>query len=387
MKSLIPALALLATGLSASAQTVITLTQSNFPAGPTNNLYYRANLSGVTRPTTGANQTWDYRSLTSTAPVVDVFTAPPAASPFPTATRSAPYAVSLGALVVRGTTYQALTSTGLQDLGSQLPLQRFGLGTLTGNPTDSLVVPAQTVSLNNRVLVRFPLTAGTVTRHDSRTGTVGLLTVGIAGLNRTPLRLVQRVSRVDSVAGWGTVRIPASTGATAAIPVLMQRTRIAEVDSFYLGGQPAPAVLLAALGVQQGATTGVYYDSFFRANSGQAVLEFDYTSATFQTLSAAYYSREANLPLTVRPALAPALGGLSAFPNPVGQGPLTLAAGNGSREPLRLTVRDVLGRALTTAAATTGQPTGVLDGLPAGTYLLEAEGANGARSTLRVVRE
>src|SRR6478609_870531 len=125
MKSLLPTLALLATGLTASAQTAITLTQSNFPAGPTNNVYYQANLSGVTRPTTGANQTWDYRSLTSAGPVFDAYNPVPAASPFPTATRSAPYSVSLGALTVHGTTYQALTSTGLLDLGSQLPLQRF----------------------------------------------------------------------------------------------------------------------------------------------------------------------------------------------------------------------------------------------------------------------
>jgi hypothetical protein len=288
---------------------------------------------------------------------------------------------------VRGTAYEALTSAGLVELGSQLAVQRFGLGALTGSATDSLVVPAQTVSLNGRVQVAFPLTAGSVTRQTSRTGTVGLLTVGLVGLNRTPLRLVQRVSRVDSVAGWGTVRIPAGTGATAAIPALLQRTRIVEVDSFYLAGQPAPAALLGALGVQQGATFGVNFDNFYRANSGQAVLEFDYTNATFQTLSFVYYSREANLPLTARTALATELGGLRAYPNPVGHGPLTLAAGNGRREPLRLTVRDVLGRALATATATTGQPTAVLDGLPAGTYLLEAEGANGARSTVRVVHE
>ena len=63
-------------------------------------------------------------------------------------------------------------------------------------------------------------------------------------------------------------------------------------------------------------------------------------------------------------------------------GPLTLSTDNGCHEPLRLTVRDVLGRALATAPAATNEPI-IFNNLPAGTYLLKAEGATGARNTVR----
>jgi hypothetical protein len=136
----------------------------------------------------------------------------------------------------------------------------------------------------------------------------------------------------------------------------------------------------------QGAITRYYQDDFRRKNSIQPVLSLYYATDQFGTPYTASYSTESTL-LAVHNALATELGGLSAYPNPIAQGPLTLWAGNGSRQPLRLTVRDVLGRALATASASTGQPTTVLEGLPAGIYFLEAEEPSGARSTVRVVRE
>ncbi|MDB5268608.1 MAG: hypothetical protein JWP58_1648 [Hymenobacter sp.] len=387
MKSLLPFAAGLATALSASAQTPIAITQANFPALPTTvEPYSRASIAGVTRPTTGASQTWDYRALSATTQGTATYNAPPTPAVFAGATRTFDYTLALGPLTVQGKVHQAYTAAGVLGLGSELPTQRFGLAALTGSTTDSLVVPAQNVPANINVFA-FPTTVGTVTRSVQRNGTYGLLTVGLVGLTRVPLRLVQRIATVDSVAGWGTMRIPTPTGASAPIPVLMRRHRLVEVDSFYLGGQPAPAALLQVLGVQQGAVSGEYSDSFYRAGSSQSLISFGYTSATYQTLQGAAYSREASVVTASRAALAAELGGLSAYPNPLAQGPLTLWAGNGSRQPLRLTVRDGLGRALATAPATTGQPTAVLDGLPAGTYLLEVEGATGTRSTVRVVRE
>ncbi|MBO2012487.1 T9SS type A sorting domain-containing protein [Hymenobacter negativus] len=387
MKASLLPLGLLATALSASAQTPITITQANFPALPTTvEQYSRASITGVTPPTTGANQAWDYRALSATSQLTNTYNAPPSQPVFAGTTRTFNYTLALGPLTVQGKVHQAYTATGLTGLGSELATQRFGLGALTGSPTDSLVVPAQNVPVSVPVFV-FPTTVGTVTRSFQRNGTYGLLTVGLVGLSRVPLRLVQRIAIVDSVAGWGTMRIPTSAGVSTAIPVLMRRQRSIEVDSFYLGGQPAPAALLQVLGVQQGVVSSDYSDNFYRAGSSQSLAEFGYTSATYQTLNAVVYSREASVLTATRNALATELGGLNAYPNPLANGPLTLVAGNASRQPLRLTVRDVLGRPLATATAITGESTTILNGLPAGTYLLEAEGAAGARSTVRVVRE
>ncbi|WP_151087260.1 T9SS type A sorting domain-containing protein [Hymenobacter baengnokdamensis] len=382
MKTILPLLTLLATGLSAAAQTPITLTQSNFPALPTTvELYNSASITGVTPPMTGANQTWNYTGLTATGQTSDTYNAPAATPAFAGTTRTYNYTLSLGAYPVRGTSSQALTPTGLNYLGYSIPLQRFGLSAVTGSPTDSLVVPAQSVPVGVTIM-KFPTTVGTVNKYFYRTGTSGLLTVGLVALNKTPLRLVQRIANTDSVAGYGTLRVP-TAGGPAANSVLLVRTRTIEVDSFYLAGQPAPAILLGALGVQQGAVTTSYYDSFYRAGSSQPEAGFTYTSASYQTLQSAFYSRETTL-LATRPSLAAAIGGLTAYPNPLAQGPLMLLAGNGSRAAVALTVRDVLGRQLLTGSGTLGQPTALLAGLPQGNYLLEISTADGLRAVQRI---
>jgi hypothetical protein len=382
MKALVPLLPLLAASLAAAAQTPITLTQSNFPAqASTVELYSTASTTGVAAPTTGANQTWNYGGLVATGQGSAAYSAPSATPAFAGTTRTYNYALPLGPLQVQGVGSQALTATGLRYLGYTIPRQRFSLGALTGNANDSLALPLQAVPVNT-TLVAFPTTTGTVNKNIYRVGTSGLLTVAAVGLNKTPLRLVQRISSTDSVAGYGTLRIPVA-GGTSSSQVLLVRTRVMEVDSFYLGGQPAPALLLGVLGVTQGAASGSYYDRFYRAGSSQAMLEFDYTSATYQALQSIYFSREATL-LAARPSLAAAVGGLAAYPNPLTQGPLLLAAGNGSQAAVTLTVRDALGRQLATGRGQLGQPTTLLAGLPQGSYLLEIATADGQRAMQRV---
>jgi hypothetical protein len=180
------------------------------------------------------------------------------------------------------------------------------------------------------------------------------------------------------------VRIPTPAGGTSApIAALLLRRRSVEVDSFYLGTAPAPALLLTALNLRQGAVTASFSDVFYRANSSQPLLQLYYLTSARQTPNSVYYSREASVVTSTRQELAAQVGGLLAYPNP-STGTLTLAAGNGSRQPVRLTVRDGLGRTCATAMAHTGETTGVLAGLSAGLYLVETEAATGARSTVRV---
>ncbi|MBO2009233.1 T9SS type A sorting domain-containing protein [Hymenobacter negativus] len=374
---------------AAQAQSAIVLNQTNFPAlASTVELYSQAGTGGVTTPTTGANQTWNYTNLTPLGqPTNSTYTAPIAMSPFTGTTRAYTYNITLGILSVLGTTYEALTATGLQYQGFRIITQRFGLGSITGSSTDSVVVPTQTVPVGTARFV-FPTTTGTVNRQSYRIATTGLLTVGLVGLNRAPLRLVQRVSSVDSVAGWGTVRIPTATGtASAPYPALLLRRRVVEVDSFYLGTAPAPALLLAALNLQQGATTYNISDDFYRANSSQPLLSLGYPTSARVAPNAVYYSRETTVVAGTQPELAAQVGGLVAYPNPGNGRTLTLGAGNGSRQAVQLTVRDLVGRTCAQASAYTGEPTSALTGLPAGVYLVEAEATNRARSTVRVTVE
>jgi hypothetical protein len=376
---------LLGTG---AAQAQITITQSNFPATPaTVERMQDANQAGLTAPTTGANQTWNYSAVTFAGTVdQSTYITPPANAAFPTATRAYNYQVAFGPETVNGVQYQSLNANGLQDLGFALPLQRKSLRQLTGGTNDSLIIPAQSSAYGTNYLVKFPLTAGSVQRNSYRSAALGLLTVQALMLNRAPMRLVQRVVQTDSVAGWGTMRVPAASGgSTAPIPVLLRRTRFVQIDSVYQGNQPAPAFLLLLLGIQQGQVQRGYFDSFFRENAAQPLAFFSYSDNTYQTVDYAQFSRETNLVSSTRTGLAAQVGGVFAYPNPGSPGqPLTVVLGNGQRQPVELTVRDLSGRTIRRAEATTGQPSALLDGLAAGTYVVDVTARNGAHSALKV---
>ncbi|GAB3588614.1 T9SS type A sorting domain-containing protein [Hymenobacter daeguensis] len=381
--------------LAALAQTPITLTQSNFPAAVgTVERYQDANLpAGMTATPTGASQTWDYRTLTAAgAPYTIAYLPVPSGSPFATAQWARARTAALGSFSYNFTSYYQLNSTGRLGLGRTILRQATSLGLLTGNSTDSVVVSRQTIPFTTASGTPYrdiplPLTAGSREIGNLRFGTTGILTVAALGLTRAPFRIVQRIVQVDSVAGWGTARVPVAGSSTGSAPlaVLQVRERIVQQDSMYLNGAPAPALLLAALGLTQGQTRTYFTDLFFRSGSAQPVLDLYYNSRLFGTPNAADYSTESTL---LASRLSAAAAGLAIVPNPGSTATATvLMALDGRHEALRLTVRDVLGRVVASAPARTNEPIPVLDGLPAGTYLLEILSNAGAASILRLVRE
>jgi hypothetical protein len=236
----------------------------------------------------------------------------------------------------------------------------------------------------------LPLTSTTRVSRFSRSSYNTQLTVAVAGLNQAPFRYVQRAAYVDSVAGWGTLRVPVagSTTGSAAMPVLLVQRRIIQQDSFYLNNQPAPAALVSALGVTQGGIIRTYTQFFYRQNSAQYLLALFYPDASFRTPGAATYSAEPNLTLATTAPREVAVGGLTAWPNPVvqGQAPHFTLATVALGQPLRLTLRDATGRVVSAAVVPNGQPM-ALPALPAGLYLAEAEGAAAAHASRRLVLE
>jgi len=379
---LLPIAALILSSLATQAQTAITLTQSNFPATATTTDRWNSALpTNVAAPGLGANQTWNYASLQGVAPDVRTYAAPAAGSAFPAATRTVNSSLTLGTINLVRVNYQQLSATGLANLGQSNPTQRFSLQQVTGSNTDSLIVLAQSTPANYQV-VSFPFTTGSHLRQTYRIGVIGRLKVPALLLNNTPMRLVQNIVRVDSVAGWGNVLLPTASSGTVSVRALLVRRKYVQRDSLYLNGQPAPAALVAAFNLQQGQQTVYYSDWFYRENSGQTLLELYYANASYQAPNEIYYSTEASL-LSSRSALT--LTGISAYPNPAAAGsPVMLAAADGQRQTLTLTVRDLLGRSLATDTGITGQPTNVLAGLPQGNYLLEIRTADGRQGTQRI---
>ncbi|MDO7854027.1 hypothetical protein [Hymenobacter convexus] len=383
-------LCLLAGSATASAQSPITITTAQFPAtAATVDRFQPATATGLTAPQTGANRTWDYRSLTPQGAVVaSPYAAVTGTPPFAGSVRTYTFSLALGPFTIPATAYQGFDAAGFSQLGSALSAQTFPLATITGGPNDVLTIPAQNIVVNT-LLVPLPLSSTSRVVRASRVLNNSLLTVQAFGISQAPLRYVQRVTTVDSVAGWGTLRVPVAgtTTGSAAMPVLLVQRRYIEQDSFYLSGQPAPAVLLSALGQTQGSISRSFTQYFYRQNSAQYMLGLSYPDASFGTPTAAAYSAETNLALAATAPREVAAGGLTAWPNPVarGQAPHFSLANVAAGQLLRLTLRDATGRVVSRVVAPNGQPM-AWPALPAGLYLAEAEAA-GIHASRRVVIE
>lgn len=385
----ISALALWAAPLLASAQ--VTISQAQFPLTAASvGRFQPARLMGATTPTTGPNQTWDYRALVAQGGVVtsQPYNPPPANPPFPGTVRTYDFVSQLGPFAVSVTAHEGFDADGFGQLGSTIPAQTFPLP--TGGAADVLNVPAQSVAVNT-LEIPLPMSASTYVVRSFRVRNNTTLTIAALGLTNAPFQYVQRTLTVDSVAGWGTVQIPVagSPGGSAPIDVLLVRRRYVQQDSFYVAGQPAPAALLGALGQTQGRITRVFRAAMFRPNATQSVLSMIFGNGRFTAPTSVSYSAEMGLPVGVGRELPLAEGGLRVWPNPAAAGAVRgfEVPGAAPAEPLRLTLRDAAGRTVARATVPNGQPAAALPGVPAGLYFVEAETAAGQRAARRVVVE
>lgn len=377
-------------GISPLAHAQITITAAQYPAtAATVERFQQATVASLSTPTLGPNQSWDYRGLVPQGTVNQTtYSVVPAPAPFVGTVRSYNFTSMLGPFTIPVTAYEGFSADGFTQLGSSLAAQSFPLTFATGGANDVLAIPAQNV-LVNILQLPLPLTATTRVQRTTRAVINTRLTIAGFGLSNVLFQYVQRTTTVDSVAGWGTLRVPVagSASGSGALPVLLVRSRETGQDSFYLGGQPAPATLLGALGQTQGSISRSRRQSFYRQNSAQPVLTLVYASNAFAVPTSGSYSAENTL-LTARPAAERAQGGLVAWPNPVASGQVlrfTLAEAP-QGQPLRLTLRDAVGRAVWHGPAANGHPVS-LPMLPAGLYVAEAESAAGFRTSRRVVVE
>lgn len=220
----------------------------------------RLTISGVIAPTFGANQTWDYTNLRDSTP--DLYYYGYITQPTPTNRPMAfemtnlqqDYHTRLGNFVIPTRLYSLLNDNGYFDFGLSTPDLRFSLQNLTGSVLDSLIFPA-----SNNVFsavaprYRFPINYRGVWQSNIINTSNFFLTVTGFGLNSAPCQRVQRVIQRDTVVGWGTLRLRnPTTGAPINFNVLLTTTQRITIDSFFLNGSPAPAVLIGAFGLQQG---------------------------------------------------------------------------------------------------------------------------------------
>ncbi len=290
MKKQFTFLSAMALSFSAFCQTAITINASDMPV-PTAP-YNVASITAV-NASLGNNQAWDYSAYPSSNPTQNEYIA-----------EGDPFFTSAGVDVYLNST-KALSSSKYYEVAHEFDFnanavkqngfyvypQSYSLGTTTGNNNDSLIFPQQGYILaNSRTVFPFPFTANSAWRSTTRYSVDFALTVASYGLNNTPAKHVFYLVQEDSIVGWGTLRVYTPSGASIPYEVLMGRRGSYSVDSFYVGGAPAPAPLLTAFTVTQGQITGANYGyNFYRKGSFNYLMRLYYgTDNTFTSLQQAF---------------------------------------------------------------------------------------------------
>lgn len=294
----------------------ITIDESNFIRPP----FYTDTVvvsqgTNLSSPTTGSDQVWDYSSLQmdflSESEHFDGTNDPE----MPGATGYYPSNLTFQFFLIPNLVYETVDQEGWYIRGYKAGNSSNDISFVTGSAGDTLRFPPATKVFDEKILwTKFPMNyedEWTTTRTEI---TDFELTVAAFGLDKTPGYRKQFTTDNRKVTGSGQVTLPSLDGSPIyPIDALMVEGDVTRVDSFFLGGAPAPQALLDAFGLVQGGTS--VFNGFFlyAPGFGSAVLFGGIgTPGVYQ-----YRPQVNNIISSVREVTVPQL---ASFPNPISAG-------------------------------------------------------------------
>lgn len=207
-------------------------------------------------PTEGPDQIWDYGSLMHTH-TSHTETESAAGNPhYPNASASWDAILGFLGLMINIVNYDAVDEEGSYYYpGVYYRDTTHSITPLSGGVNDVIHFPERFDQYEGRLnILQFPIEYGNMW-EGSTTGIIDFnLTVEGFDLNNVPSNRTRYQSEVREVTGWGEVIIPDAAGNPGnPIEVLQVKVIQNTVDSFFIGGMPAPFGILAAFGLTQGA--------------------------------------------------------------------------------------------------------------------------------------
>lgn len=277
--------------LSAQLFAQITLERSDYTLttdGATINSWLLSS-AGFSLPAEGADVVWDFGQLSLTSSYD--FTKTPVSEPlFPDANlveMSSGLALNL---VEQGVNfYEELADDGHKVWGRTTEALDVPLVTITGGANDTMNLLGSVSQYQEPLYyVKFPLNFED--SWDTEVNIVGnyLMTVQIFGLDHVPASSIYNYVETNSVSGYGTLILPNPDGTgTVSMEALLLKSSSVRTDSFFLAGQPAPQVMLDALGVTQGSTSTRTHYSFYAKGLNRSALVIELENGQVSFLSMA----------------------------------------------------------------------------------------------------
>lgn len=308
--------------LQATAQ--ITINRADFlrPADLQDTFILSNFADEVIVPAEGEGQEWDFSAQQPLETRVREYLSAAADTVLPNAFQKENTNLFFQAFPIPTTIYTALDDEGWYDLGRVTNTVKYPIAQITGSPTDTLAFPGFTQEYPGRInSIQFPLAYGDEWEQMHIEQTPFELTVAAFGLNQTPGRNVRSITERREVVGSGEIRLPRGENEPQlAAEVLLIKVTTTALDSFFLGGAPAPAPLLGAFGISQGQVSVLIRYVFYRPGAGAPVAEI-----YGDTRYIVYRPQLAETPVSITENFLPAV---RYYPNPIAAGtPLTIEAG------------------------------------------------------------
>lgn len=279
--------------IQVNAQLILNQANTSFTPGPIKAT--GADTTGFKLPVPGENRVWDYSDIGNSGSSAWGYITPENPD-FSNATFAD---TNLSSVLIPGRyyhydSYYETSEIGANALGYEVFLQKYGIGSLTGNALDSCNFPRQVWKYSTpSYLLKFPSTMSTSFHTNTRSVVNFLLSIKAYSLKNVPCQKVTNNVRHDTIVGWGTMRVPTINGPSLAYDVLMLKRSVVSKDSFYMNGIPAPAALLFAFGLSQGQTTLTNRYIFWRENARYSLMLINFGSNNFTKASSIYYDGEA----------------------------------------------------------------------------------------------
>lgn len=270
----------------AYSQTAISIEASDVPI-PDNTFHYDNLIKVITPPAISQNGTWDYGTNTGNDfstydyyPELDTLFSNQGVDVYGGGFKS--LTATLGYNVFHEFDF---TPNSIEDKMMYVDKQSYGLGAISGNPKDSLKIPLQAWFWGNpRTIAKFPFTYKDSWSSVSYRKMNFTLDVAAAGLVNVPGNQNYYLFRKDTIVGYGKMRLYTDNGPSEYYDVLIDKISQFSVDSFYLNGAPAPALILGAFGISQNQITDVSNRyNFYRKGSLSYLLSVTYGADNFDT--------------------------------------------------------------------------------------------------------
>ena len=293
--------------LAIQAQT--TMTSSNYPRQGTFAHTYSRDVSGVTLPSRGASQTWDYSGLSEESTATHNHMNATGDSVFTNVN-------TFQGMIYEADHFEGLSTTAWTLEGRRIYGEHFPLQAMTGDPLDSLIfLDHDDVFATPLDQLQFPASFSDAWTNSYMTHTPFELTVNAYMVVNAPGDAVEYKTCEYEVVGDGQLVIPMISGAPApAREVILVRKIETTVDSTFLYGAPAPPPLMTAFGLVQGDITIDTTYNFYTPNLTSELLTVGPPNGLSAT-NWANYSIDA-IPLGLEENISSSV----AYPNPVESG-------------------------------------------------------------------